>query len=194
MKFFPLTLGVPQRKTREVRESERPPRTYDEWREWIGRPEEFEPFPAEDILMRLMRGDPALPPPPWLILGEPGAGKTSLLEHWHATWLQALLRPYLGMKVPVLVRLGDVPRDAFKGDPGIVADALWDGGLAVGRSQAKGTAAEAVFGFRPHVFSPFWLLDGLDELERPIADRGLWDSLRALPGEAVLTCRTAVFP
>ncbi len=110
MKFFPLTLGVPQRKTREARESERPPRTYDEWREWMGRPEEFEPFPAEDILLRLMRGDPALPRRPWLILGEPGAGKTSLLEHWHATWLP-LLRPYLGMKVPVLVRGGRLGRD-----------------------------------------------------------------------------------
>ena len=194
MKFFPLTLGVLQRKTREERESERPPRTYDEWREWMGRPEEFEPFPAEDILLRLMWGDPALPRRPWLILGEPGAGKTSLLEHWHATWLQARLRPYLGMKVPVLVRLRDVPRDAFKGDPGgAVADTLWDRGLAVGRSQAKGTAAEAVFGLRPHVFTPVWLLDGLDELASPIADRGLWDSLRALPGEAALTCRTAVF-
>ncbi len=192
MKFFPLTLGVPQRKTREERDSERPPRTYDEWREWVGRPEEFEPFPAEDILLRLMRGDPALPRRPWLILGEPGAGKTKLLEHWHATWLQALLRPYLGMKVPVLVRLNDVPRGTFKGDPGAVADKLWGRGLAVGQSQAKGTAAEEVFGLNPHVFTPVWLLDGLDELASTIADRGLWDSLRALPGETALTCRTAV--
>jgi hypothetical protein len=193
MKFFPLTLGVPQGKTREERESERSPRTYDDWREWVGPQEEFEPFPAEDILLRLTQGDPALPRRPWLILGEPGAGKTRLLEHWHATWVQALLRPYLGMKVPVLVRLRDVPRDAFKGDPSAVADTLWDRGLAVGWSQARGTAAEAVFALHSHVFTPVWLLDGLDELASPIADRGLWHSLRALPGEAALTCRTAVF-
>ncbi len=50
-----------------------------------------------------------------------------------------------------------------------------------------------MFGLRPQVFTPVWLLDGLDELASPIADRGLWDSLRALPGEAALTCRAAVF-
>ena len=37
------------------------------------------------------------------------------------------------------------------------------------------------------------MLDGLDELATPIADSGLWDLLRALPGEVVLTCRAAVF-
>ena len=192
MKFFPLTLGAPKRKTREERESERPPRTYDEWRELMGRPEEFEPCPAEDSLSRLMSHDPALPRP-WLILGEPGSGKTSLLEHWHATWLQAIPRPYLGMKIPVLVRLRDVPHDLWKGGPGTFADALWDRGLAVGRSKARGTAAEAVLGLHRQVFTPVWLLDGLDELASPIADRGLWDSLRDLPGDVALTCRTAVF-
>ena len=46
----------------------------------------------------------------------------------------------------------------------------------------------------PCTFSaPVWLLDGLDELATPIADSGLWDLLRALPGEVVLTCRAAVF-
>ena len=39
-----------------------------------------------------------------------------------------------------------------------------------------------MFGLRPHVFTPVWLLDGLDELASPIADRGLWDSLRAAGG------------
>jgi hypothetical protein len=89
VQFFPLRLGVPKRKAREERESESPLRTYDDWRKWISQPEEFDPHPAEDVLSCWMRGDPTLPKGPWLITGEPGAGKTSLLEHWHQTWLRA---------------------------------------------------------------------------------------------------------
>jgi hypothetical protein len=193
MKFFPLALGVPKRKPRDERESKPQPKTYDEWRERLGLPEEFDSHLAEDALSRWMRGDPALLRRPWLILGEPGTGKTSLLEHWHQTWLRMLPRSCLGMKVPVLVRLRDTSRETFAGDPATVADRLWENGRAAWQSQAKGTAAEAVFGLFPRIFTPIWLLDGLDELEGPIADRGLWDRLRALPGEAALTCRTAVF-
>jgi hypothetical protein len=100
----------------------------------------------------------------------------------------------LGVQIPVLVRLRDVPREALAGDPAAVADTLWAKGVAAGQDTAKGTAAAGVFNLPARVFTPVWLLDGLDELAAPpIADRGLWDLLRALPGDVVLTCRTAVF-
>ncbi len=203
MEFFPLTLGVqePRARREEKREeggnrgpgaSRRP--TYEVWREGLSGPEEeVDAHPAEDVLRRLMHEDPALPPRPWVLLGEPGAGKTSLLEHWHATWLRALERPRLGMRVPVLVRLRDVPRGAFAGDPALVADGLWAKGLAAAQDKARGTAAAAAFALPGRLVTPVWLLDGLDEMGTPLADAGLWDALRALPGEAVLSCRTAVF-
>ncbi len=197
MEFFPLTLGVPKRRTPGREADDRGPRAqldYDAWRESASLAEEFERHAAEDVLVRHIRVDPALPKRPWLILGEPGAGKTRLMEHWHATWLRQLPQPVLGMRVPVLVRFKDIPRSVLAGDPAAVADALWSSGLAVGKSQVKGTAsAAAIFGVSPRVFTPIWLLDALDELSGPIADRGLWDLLRALPGEVALTCRTAVF-
>ena len=199
MDFFPLTLGIPKpRANREKTEERKPgvPRlTYETWREGLSGPEEdTDAHPAADVLSRLVRGDPTLPPRPWVILGEPGSGKTSLLEHWHATWLRALPRLCLGMRVPVLVRLHDVPREVLAGDPATVADTLWAKGVAAGQGAARSTVAAGVFALPARVFTPVWLLDSLDELAAPpITSRGLWDMLRALPGEAVLTCRTAVF-
>ena len=70
MDFFPLTLGVPKRRTPK-READAHPLDYDSWRESASLTEEFEPHAAEDVLMRLARDDPALPKRPWLILGEP---------------------------------------------------------------------------------------------------------------------------
>jgi hypothetical protein len=128
-----------------------------------------------------------------VFLGEPGAGKTRLLEHWHATWLRALGRPRLGTRVPVLVRLRDLPREVLAGDPAKVADEMWVRGLAAGRSETIAAESAKVLDLPPRLFAPVWLLDGLDELAAPLADAGLWEMLRALPGEVVLTCRTAVF-
>ena len=196
MEFFPLSLGRPKpwAKREEAQEHDAPRMTYDAWREGLsGSEKEVDVHPAEDVLSRLIRDDPALPMRPWVVLGEPGAGKTSLLEHWHVTWLRALPQPCLGMRVPMLVRLRDVPREVLAGDPDTVADALWAMGLAAGKSNARGTRAAQVFDLPSHIFTPFWLLDGLDELATPIADSSLWDLLRALPREVVLTCRTAVF-
>ena len=196
MEFFPLSLGrpKPRAKREEAQEHGAPRLTYDAWREGLsGSEEEVDVHPAEDVLSRLMRNDPALPIRPWVILGEPGGGKTWLLEHWHMTWLRALSQLCFGMRVPVLVRLRDVPREALAGDPATVADTLWARGLATGKNKAMGIRAAQVFDLPPHIFTPVWLLDGLDEVAAPVADSGLWDLLHALPGEVVLTCRTAVF-
>src|ERR1700761_4887122 len=122
MDFFPLRLGIDQRQARDRELSRHEAgKTYEGWREGIAQDREaFESYPADDVLRRLIAQDSQLPPRPWVLLGEPGAGKTSLLEHWHATWIQGL-RPHFGMQVPVLVRLRDVSREMLSGDPAVAA-------------------------------------------------------------------------
>jgi hypothetical protein len=197
VEFFPLTLGLPKPRPppRERDETEphlpRPARDADAWRESLSAPpEEVEEFPEAAVLARL-RASP--PPQPWVILGEPGAGKTRLLEHWHATWLRDLGAPRLGMAVPVLVRLREVAAATLRGNPDVVADRLWDHALATGQAAAGGCASASVFDRPGRLVTPVWLLDGLDEVSGHPGDAGLWDRLRALPGAVVLTCRTAVF-
>jgi hypothetical protein len=84
MAFFPLTLGIAKPRAEREEEQEREPEgrlTYEAWREGLSGPEEeIEPHPAEEVLGQLMRQDPALPLQPWVLLGEPGVGKTSLNE------------------------------------------------------------------------------------------------------------------
>jgi hypothetical protein len=197
VEFFPLTLGLPKPRPppreRDETEPHLPRRARDEeaWRESLSAPpEEVEEHPEAAVLARL-RASP--PPRPWVILGEPGAGKTRLLEHWHATWLRDLGAPRLGMAVPVLVRLREVAAATLREPPEVMADRLWDHALATGEAEAKGFASASVFDRPRRLVTPVWLLDGLDELAGHPGDAGLWAKLRALPGAVVLTCRTAVF-
>ena len=99
-----------------------------------------------------------------LVLGEPGAGKSSLLAHWHATWLAALPPPRLGLPVPVLVPLRQGEAGALAGRPEEDADRLWE---SRGARDHDGTPAGACYGLLPRLFWPVWLLDGLDELPAP---------------------------
>jgi hypothetical protein len=197
VEFFPLTLGLPKPRPppRERDEAEphlpRPARDADAWRESLSAPpEEVEEHP-EAAVLALLRA--ALPERPWVILGEPGAGKTRLLGHWHATWLRDLAAPRLGMAVPVLVRLREVAAATLREPPEDVEDRLWDHALKTGKAAAKGCASASVFDRPGRLVTPVWLLDGLDELAGHPGDTALWDRLRALPGAVVLTCRTAVF-
>ncbi len=196
MEFFPLTLGLP--KPRPIRREgdhadEWRHRTRDEdaWRESLSAPpEEVEEF-AEAAMLALLRA--ALPDRPWVILGEPGAGKSWLLEHWHASWLRGLGATRLGMAVPVLVRLRELAPETMRGKPEAVADRLWDHALAAGQAVAKGCASASVLDRPGRLVTPVWLLDGLDEVSGHPGDAALWDTIGALPGAVALTCRTAVF-
>jgi hypothetical protein len=130
MDFFPLTVGIPRPRPR--RESDQlhdaspvQGARWDEvvWRESLSAPPDpVEEVSAMAVLDRLMSSEP--PSRPWLILGEPGAGKSRLLEHWHATWLGILAEPRLGLPVSVLVRLRELDAPALRGDPALVADRL----------------------------------------------------------------------
>lgn len=197
MEFFPLTLGVPKpRPIRPERAETRPDQPHrardeDAWRESLSAPpEEVEEFAEATVLARLRA---ALPERPWVILGEPGAGKTRLLEHWHATWLRDLGAARLGTAVPALVRLRELAPETLRGPPEVVADRLWEHALAAGQAAAKGCVSASALALPGRLVTPVWLLDGLDEFAGHPGDAALWDALGALPGAVVLTCRTAVF-
>jgi hypothetical protein len=200
MEFFPLTLGLP--KPRQARRENAPDhadagsrsarvRDWKAWHESLSAPQaEMEEVPHAAVLEHLRAG-PA--DRPWVILGEPGAGKTHLLAHWHETWLRSLSSPRLGAPVPVLVRLRELGAEAFRGDPSEVADRLWQQARATGLAAARGHATSATLDLPGRMFTPVWLLDGLDEMEGHPGAPAFWDMLGALPGAVVLTCRTAMF-
>lgn len=193
MRFFPLILGIPRPRHRgEAAARPEGRRSAEEaWRESLSAPPEpMKEVPAEGELRRLMAGDRSSRPS--LILGEPGAGKTSLLEHWHETWLASLDGPRLGLAVPVLVRLRDVQPEALRDAPDAVADCLWRAGAPARAAAAKGRWAESLGGLSPRLFTPVWLLDGLDEFPGRAGEAWLWEAICALPGAVVLTCRTAI--
>ena len=126
-----------------------------------------------------------------LVLGEPGAGKTSLLAHWHAEWLAGLLLARLGLPVPVLLPLRSVEAGLLVGRPEEVADRLWD--LRGARDRER-TAAGECYHLPPRLLSPIWLLDGLDEFAvKNLAAPERRETFASLPGALVLSCRTAVF-
>lgn len=200
MEFFPLNLGIGKQRTAQQEnaaeltdaDSRNPSvRDGEAWRESLNAPhEELEELPHNAVLERLRGAEPSRP---WVILGEPGAGKTRLLAHWREVWLRRLSSPRLGVKVPVLVRLRELGVEAFRGDPNEVADRVWEHARAGGIAVARGQAASAIMDLPGRLFAPIWLLDGLDEIEGHPGDPGLWDGLAALPGVAVVSCRTAVF-
>ena len=117
-----------------------------------------------------------------LILGEPGSGKSTLLEEWHTRWLHTLGPPRLGARVPVFIRLRDVSTDDLAGTPDSMADRLWSGfGTVATAPFLRNGPWGAVYG-ELSLFSPVWLLDGLDEAPAPLSDQSFWQRLAALPG------------
>ena len=196
MKFFPLTLGTPRpRPAPGARGREgSPTRSFEAWREGLSASaEEFDERPATQVLAELMAATPrsAMESGLTLVLGEPGAGKTSLLAHWHAEWLAGLRPARLGLPVPVLLPLRKVEAGLLVGRPEEVADRLWD--LRGARDRER-TAAGACYHLPPRLLSPIWLLDGLDEFAvKNLAAPERRETFASLPGALVLSCRTAVF-
>lgn len=189
--YFPARLGTPAPREKPGQEDGRiTPGHYDAWREsfavdiqsWSERPE-------VGAFAELRRGATGFQ----VILGEPGAGKTRLLEEWYGRWWEEAPRlATFGMRVPALVRLRRLEAPDAGLSNAAFADRLW----ALAELEAGALPRDQADLYRPErarLFRPVWLLDGLDELS-PAAPLSDW--LRAfatLPGEAVATCRTAVW-
>lgn len=195
--FHPLTLGVVRRRAASLPGSDAqvasPRLAYDSWREGLEVGVGVEEEQPEAAVLEQLRAPAAPLRGAWLVLGEPGAGKSRLLAEWHARWLAALGPPGLGARVPILVRL----REATEGDLALGGEALADRLAALAwpavTAAVKGGGAAALATLPPRLFAPVWLLDGLDEAPLPAGEAGLWDRLASLPGDVVVTCRTAVF-
>ena len=168
---------------------------HDAWRESISLEprEDYEEHAEATVFDQLRRG--SLPSRGVvLILGEPGAGKTSLLEEWHRRWWSAPGPIRLGLQVPVLIRLKYVIADWQRGASDAIADRLWNElGQSTTQAVVKGAETSRLPTLSQRLWTPIWLLDGLDEGPVPIGDERLWDALAALPGKVLVTCRTAVF-
>jgi len=191
--YYPLTLGVRKPKPVRVDRADHLQNLqYDAWREGVQRLEYgYEEYPEARVLETIQQVATTQGYRFWLILGEPGAGKTTLLVAWFTRWATRLPNPYLGMVMPVLVRLRYVQAQETLQDSERLADRFWRLGLTE-RALLKGQGERIYRQDRGRWFSPGWLLDGLDEVV-PLPDEQFYQALVNLPGVKVLTCRTAVY-
>ena len=156
----------------------------------------FDEVPADQVLQELKGGGSVGDARRlWLLLGEPGIGKSTLLHQWFATWTSELTSPCLGLSVPVLVRLKELKEDAFRGEIDNIADRLWrEYYLAIASyTLPESHPARAIYvPERGRAFRPIWLLDGLDEISLSQSDI-FFERLLQLPGSKLLTSRTGAF-
>jgi hypothetical protein len=112
--YQPLTLGVlrphavtpADRSNKDISGALRRASRHETWREGLSGPRpDYEPHPEAQVFDRLRQTARHYHPKLWLVLGEPGAGKSRLLEEWFQRWASDLGEASLGMCVPVLVRL-----------------------------------------------------------------------------------------
>ncbi|MGI9181063.1 MAG: NACHT domain-containing protein [Longimicrobiaceae bacterium] len=96
------------------------------------------------------------------------------------------------MRVPVLVRLRELEPADLKLEGERLADRLWALGVT-SRARLDGLGERVYRGEWTRMFEPVWLLDGLDEVPQPGFGEAFLQRLASLPGQKVLTCRTAVY-
>ncbi|MBI5164659.1 MAG: NACHT domain-containing protein, partial [Magnetospirillum sp.] len=187
--YFPLTLGRPRSAPRDD-ERRRPPEL-QAWREGVRpvRPE-VERIAGDRIYRDLLR--PA-GPGYTLVTGEPGSGKSTLLEQWRQQWAKDAPSPRLGLVVPVLVRFRSLNHCAANllatGSEEDLALALWAEHL---RPDAATPALTDFYRRNPRLWTPLWLLDGLDEAAEHLRAEAFLRRLAHLPGRVCLSCRTAI--
>ena len=189
--FYPLRLGLPKSGPARTRRGHSPDLELGDDNRYE---EKFEEYP-ESVVAAQLRRTASHDRGVTLITGEPGAGKSALLHEWHIRWIESLVVPRLGMRVPVLIRLKEITAKDLAGSPDEIADRLWTQfGQATAVAASKSTAAAKVFTLPLKLFTPVWLLDGFDEAPLEITDRSLWERLAALPGGVLATCRSALLP
>jgi Cdc6-like AAA superfamily ATPase len=115
----------PERSKDSLSESSAP-RHYDVWREGAGAVwAEYEELPEERVFKQLE----TIPANRFiLILGEPGAGKTSLIENWFVQLATKVAQQkHLGITVPILIHFRQVPPATWQiNNEHKFVDALWN--------------------------------------------------------------------
>ncbi|QCO03335.1 NACHT domain-containing protein [Azospirillum argentinense] len=190
--YFPAKLGTPVQHPSEGdrKDGRIGSQHYEAWRESFAiEPTSWTERSEAEAFTERKRGGGYF----HVIVGEPGAGKTRLLEEWFRRWWTGEAGSLsFGMRVPVLVRLRQLESADARLNPDQLADQLWD----LAQADARLLTPNVAHLYRPErarLFRPVWLLDGLDELS---SGAPLEDWLRAiaiLPGDVVATCRTVVW-
>ncbi len=129
----------------------------------------------------------------WMLLGEPGSGKSLLLDRWFRRWFADGVTARPGLAVPVLVRLRDLVLEDLQAGPAL-ADRLWRRGIAFARQAGMPAGIKTLYRTgRGRLWRPVWLLDGLDEIRAAPLIEPLFRALADLPGTRLITCRSAVY-
>jgi hypothetical protein len=203
--YFPLRLGLTLRNAatrREERDGDTKPKAYEIWREGTERSlTSYEESPDAQVLKAISDSAPAQRLT--FILGEPGAGKTTLFVDWFLRLAcEAAKEVRLGAKLPILVRMRSVPPEIWNtNDEGKLADALWKHARTERTifkpEDGTGHSPESIYNLDPReacAFSPIWLFDGLDEVAPSLSgDEHFYQKLACLPGQKSVSVRTAVY-
>ncbi len=111
-----------------------------------------------------------------LVLGEPGGGKTTLLQAWYARRLQAATNSEPDTAYVRLSKLARISDSQAPLEDRLIEIARGDGVAGIKAPPVPGRPA-------------LWLLDGLDEA----AAAAIAADLAALPGLVIVSCRTSVW-
>jgi Leucine rich repeat variant len=178
---------------------------HDSWRESLRQHEvKYDDYIEEEVLREFV-ATASTTAQLWVVQGEPGSGKSSLVERWMERWTVGLVAEFERQKtwwsavfripratplLPILVRFRDLPAREPEETGAALAAFLWSYASHASR-EPRGFQNRLPGRRRPCV--PVWFLDGWDEAR---ADWYRSDAflrrLAGIPGPKLLTCRTAV--
>jgi hypothetical protein len=162
---------------------------YEHWAEALNQHElEYSDSAEEQVLRELLES--ALKPSKlWVVLGEPGAGKTRWVERCLQRCVANLpVTPFDGALLPILVQLRGLP--GLPNNDVDLTEFFW-ARASLADLQAQRPRWYAFE--RRKRFVPIWFLDGWDEALKEYHSANFTSRLLLLPGLKLITCRTAVF-
>jgi ABC-type cobalamin/Fe3+-siderophores transport system ATPase subunit/ethanolamine utilization microcompartment shell protein EutL len=203
--YFPLRLGIERQRAaarREEQDGHPKPQAYEAWREGTERRlTEYEELPEAQVLKAICHSAPAQRLT--FILGEPGAGKTTLFVDWFLRLAREVATEVrLGARLPVLIRMRSVPAHIWNtNEEGELADALWEHACTERTifepEDGPDRSPESLYTLdapQARVFSLIWLFDGLDEVAPSLSgDEHFYQKLACLPGQKAVSARIAVY-